>query len=144
MAAVDWSDNRCVICGDKNAHGMQLAFPAGADGVATTVTVSEKWEGFRGIVHGGVVAGILDDAMWHAAYALGGHSVVTARLEVRYHRPWPVGEAVGVSARVERQKGRLTVARAEARTAAGLVASAWAHFLPADGVGPTGDRRTGG
>lgn len=136
LAWVDWSDNRCIICGSKNPHGLQLHFPHQEAGVRLTVTVGEKWQGFEGIVHGGIVAGILDDAMWHATYSRTGRSVVTARLEVRYRRPWPVGSPVVVEAQVERQKGRLAICWATAHKAddGGLVASARGHFLPADSV----------
>lgn len=136
LAWVDWSDNRCIICGNNNPHGLQLQFPHQEAGVRLTVTVGEQWQGFEGIVHGGIVAGILDDAMWHATYTHTGRSVVTARLEVRYRRPWPVGLPVVVEAQVERQKGRLAICWATAHNAddGGLVASARGHFLPADSV----------
>lgn len=63
--------------------------------------VPQRYQSWQGIVHGGVVALMLDEAVGWAAWHRG-HPGVTGRLDVRLRRPLKVGERVRVAARVER------------------------------------------
>ena len=62
----------CFACGRDNPHGLQLEFRVDPDGVASASGVPDiKWEGLRGIVHGGIVTTLLDEAMAKAVAATG-------------------------------------------------------------------------
>ena len=68
----------------------------------------ERFQGAPGIVHGGLVAALLDEACGQVARTAVTPSV-TSRLEVRYLAPVPVEAAVRVSAEiVEAREGRVT------------------------------------
>lgn len=101
-------DDRCFGCGSLNPDGLQLSFPApDASGVVRTgFAVPARYQSWAGVVHGGVVALLLDEAVgwaaWHA-----GRPGVTARLEVRYREPLRVGEEVEVCGRVDRSRRSL-------------------------------------
>ncbi len=91
--------------------------------------VPERFQSWEGMVHGGVVALMLDEAMgwagWHA-----GHPGVTGRLQVRYREPLRVGERVRVAARVERVHRSLIYAAARIDRADGAcVAEATATLM---------------
>ena len=77
-----------------------MRFEPAADGVACTFTVPDRYQSWAGMVHGGIVSLMLDEAVgwaaWHAE--LPG---LTGRLEVRYRQPLKVGEEVLVRGRVE-------------------------------------------
>ena len=73
--------------------------------------VPERYQSWRGMVHGGLVALMLDEAVgwagWHS-----GHPGVTGRLEVRYRIPLELGERVRVVGRVDRVRRTLVYASA--------------------------------
>ena len=87
------NSRQCFVCGLENSYGLQLAFYETAAGeVAAEYTVPERYQGFPGVVHGGVVAAMLDEAAGRAAMTgEEGRFMVTARLEVSYRQPVPVG-----------------------------------------------------
>ena len=130
----------CIICGGMNPVGLHCRFlPAADDGVEAELTLDERWQGYATLAHGGIVAGLMDDAMWHAIYQRTARWMVTAEIRVRYHRPVMLGEMVRVRATIERLHGRLvdataTIADAEYGGGDGggsLLAEAHGRFLPA-------------
>src|SRR5205823_3895680 len=104
------------------------------DGVSVCeFEVAPRYQSWAGMVHGGVVALMLDEAVgwaaWHA-----GHPGVTGRLDVRLRLPLKVGERVKVSGRVENVRRSLVYASAVVeRLADGArVADATATLMAAD------------
>ena len=73
--------------------------------------VPARYQSWQGMIHGGVVALMLDEAVgwagWHA-----GRPGLTGRLEVRFRRPLRLGERVRVVGRVERVRRTLVYASA--------------------------------
>jgi acyl-coenzyme A thioesterase PaaI-like protein len=104
---MEFQDNhRCFVCGRYNPHGLHLAFePEGVSGARTTYIIPERFQGFAGIAHGGILATILDECMVNTVW-LRGSTAVTARLEVRLRRPVGVGERVTFRAQVVRESSR--------------------------------------
>jgi len=70
--------------------------------VRTTYVIPERFQGFAGIAHGGILATILDECMVNAVW-LRGSTAVTARLEVRLRHPVGVGARVTFRAEVVRE-----------------------------------------
>jgi uncharacterized protein (TIGR00369 family) len=105
-------DRRCFGCGELNPDGLQLRFTPDAEGIVRArFAVPPRYQSWAGVVHGGVVALLLDEAAGWAAWH-GGQPGVTGRLEVRYRLPLKVGEQVEVSARVDRSRRSLAYASA--------------------------------
>lgn len=108
--------NRCFACGPGNPVGLQLQFEH-VDGAVRARFIPNQWhEGWAGVVHGGVVGTLIDEAMAYALF-LTGQRVVTARLELRYRAPAQEGDDLCVEARVIRDARRL--ADVEARVLRG-------------------------
>jgi acyl-coenzyme A thioesterase PaaI-like protein len=108
-------DQRCFVCGKHNPDGLHLDFaPDGTAGVRTSYTIADRFQGFAGIAHGGILATILDECMVNTVW-LRGVPAVTARFEVRLRRPVPIGQRVTFRAHVARElaKGFEVEARAE-------------------------------
>jgi acyl-coenzyme A thioesterase PaaI-like protein len=108
-------DQRCFVCGKHNPHGLHLDFEVeGASGVRTTCLIPDRFQGFAGIVHGGILATILDECMVNTVW-LRGMTAVTARFEVRLRRPVRLGERLTFRAQVVREsaKGFEVKSRAE-------------------------------
>ena len=104
-------DGRCFGCGPDNPHGLQMRF-AQTDGASVCeFEVPPRFQSWAGMIHGGVVALMLDEAVgwaaWHA-----GHPGVTGRMEVKFRQPLKVGDRVRVTGRVESIRRTLVYASA--------------------------------
>jgi acyl-coenzyme A thioesterase PaaI-like protein len=100
------NNHRCFVCGKHNLDGLHLDFELeGVSGVRTTCVIPERFQGFAGIAHGGILATILDECMVNTLW-LRGITAVTARLEIRLRRPVCVGERVTFCAEVLRESAR--------------------------------------
>ena len=111
------SDHGCFGCGEQNPCGLRLAFATTEEGVRASFTPRPQDQGFLGVVHGGIVSTLLDEAMAWAAF---GRSLwaVTGKLDVRFRRPVEVGVEVVVSGSVLAVRGRLVDTVGEVRRTA--------------------------
>lgn len=101
LAVIDSSQEsfpRCFACGQDNPVGLKLKFSKEGDEASSEFTVSDLYEGWYGFVHGGIISTILDEAMAYTYFPK--IKGVTARAEVRYRQPAPVGVQMVVTARL--------------------------------------------
>jgi uncharacterized protein (TIGR00369 family) len=98
--------NRCFGCGAANPGGLQLEFLLAEDGsVVSLSTVPDRFEGPEGLLHGGIIATLLDEAMSKAVRAQG-LTAMTRQMEVDYLHPVPSGAPVRIEGRMVRSEGR--------------------------------------
>ena len=121
----------CFVCGQENPHGLRIGFERQADGEMTATWAPERvWEGFRGIVHGGVVSTVLDEAMSKAVAATGTEAL-TVELRVRFRRHVTSGEPFLVRGWIVSRNRRMIKTEAVMAASDGTEhAHAWATFLP--------------
>jgi len=115
-------DEMCFACGKRNRDGLHLEFEATDDGVATSIVFPKKFQGYRDVVHGGLVSTILDEAMVTLLNEMG-LLAVTAELTVRFVSPVPVGRRVDVAAHLSGHRGRIYALTATATLDDGTVAA---------------------
>ena len=129
----DRSDyQQCFVCGAQNATGLQLEFRREGALVVADFLPKEAFQGFPGVVHGGVLASLLDEALSRTAL-LYGEWVMTGRLEIRYRQPAVVGQVLRVTAEIEQRRARMVMARGAIALAADpavVIAEAKGTFLP--------------
>jgi uncharacterized protein (TIGR00369 family) len=114
------SSDYCFACGQDNEHGMRLRIVPTEDGCRAVFTPPRRFEGFHGMVHGGIVATLLDEVIaW--ACRLRGYNGLTAELTVRYKKPVPVNEPVELIGRVLNEHGKLVHAESLMRNEKGEV-----------------------
>lgn len=127
-------DQICFACGDRNPHGLHMRFerdPEGPEGaVLCRYTPREADQGFPGVLHGGILSTLLDEAMawamWSKSRALG----VTAKMETRYRHPVGAEGELTVHAVVTSERGRrLEVEAAIAGSEGEILVEASALFL---------------
>jgi uncharacterized protein (TIGR00369 family) len=119
------NSKHCFVCGVENEQGLGLKFFEVGDGrVAAEPCIPDSYQGYPGIVHGGIVASMLDEIAGRAAM-IGDHNHfrLTAKLSIRYRRPVPVGESVRLEGWVVEDRGRLATAHSEIRLIDGTVAA---------------------
>jgi acyl-coenzyme A thioesterase PaaI-like protein len=123
--------SECFVCGDANPSGVHARFSLGATPheMRAHFDTDPHHQGYPGRTHGGILASVLDETLGRAV-TLHGNWAFTARLEVRYRQPVPIGTTVEVVARQVRDRGRFVEAEGEARLPDGqVVAEAKGLFL---------------
>ena len=100
----------CFICGLDNPVGLQLKIYELEPGVIeTTYTAPEHFQGYPGVLHGGIVATILDEISGRAH--MGDPSqprfMFTAKLEVKYRKNVPIGKPLRIVGKAGKTKGRM-------------------------------------
>ena len=119
----------CVVCGTQNPKGLHIEFVHDSDGVRANWTPSEGWESFPGIIHGGVITAVLDEAMSKAIIARDWQAL-TAELRVRFHGRVSPGDTLQVRGWTKDRRKRRIRAEAVLTTEKGQeLAHAWATFL---------------
>ena len=120
----------CYACGPDNPHGLRLHFTRTEQGEMIAEWTPDAYtEGFRGIVHGGIVSTVLDESMAKAVVAIG-QEALTAELRVRFRRHVAAGMPVQVRGWVAGRKRRVIETEATLTGAQGTeFAHAWASFL---------------
>ena len=119
----------CYACGTPESGGLGLCFVSQNDGSVTADWACPvNYQSYEGILHGGVIATLLDGAMVHALFA-DGVVAHTAELCVRYRHPIHVGCLVRVTARRGERTGALHLLTAEVVQNEVVCATAQAKFM---------------
>ena len=106
------SDQYCFACGANNPSGLHLQFTYGEGTAEARFTAARVFQGYPGIMHGGLVATLLDEAMAHAAIKAHG-TAVTGDLHVRMRgQGVPIGRPLRLRGRVTGRRGRLVLTAA--------------------------------
>jgi len=120
---------RCVACGSTNGHVPQLRFIAARDGrVEAWFRGGATFQSYDGILHGGVIATLLDAAMTNCLFSQG-RCGVTGELTVRFRHPVASGEQSRLRAWIERSTPPLFVLRAELWQSQDLRATGVGKFM---------------
>ena len=122
----------CFVCGEDNTHGLRQRFETDGRVVRSHFTPRAEHAGFTGVVHGGILATLLDEIMVWACAVNARRFGYCAEMTVRFHRPAAPGKELLVEAElVADRRGRVFEAKGELRSAAGeVVASATGKYMP--------------
>lgn len=121
----------CFGCGDASADGLRMQITMGEGlTISSAYAVTAAHQGAPGLAHGGVLGVAIDEMLGSCGYLLG-TATVTARMEIDYVRPVPVGVVLHLESAILAQHGRKVYVSAEGRlggpdgapalTAAGLL-----------------------
>lgn len=106
------NSRHCFVCGLANPFSLHLRFYDNAPGeVIADTNIGDQYQGYPGVVHGGIVSAMLDEAAGRA-HMVGTEPrfMYTARLEVRYRQNVPVGQPLRLVGRVGKAKARTATA----------------------------------
>jgi FO synthase subunit 1 len=106
-------NEHCFVCGTRNENGLNIPMKESVKDHTCTFswTPGPAFQGYAGIVHGGILSTLMDEAMAHAVM---NNSIVavTADMRIRFHRPTPVGIPLKFVATRVGQRKNLHFARA--------------------------------
>ena len=100
--------NRCFVCGPGNASGLQVTYRLDGDVCRAEFTPEERHMGYDGVTHGGILFSLLDDVMANWVF-LRGERCFTAKADVRYRQPLPIGTPIRLEGRQTMRRGRLAM-----------------------------------
>ena len=119
----------CMVCGQSNPFGLGVKFDSETDGSVTATFLGHPaLEGFEGLLHGGMVASLLEGAMTNCLFAHGCVGMA-GELNVRYQEPVVIGEELSVRAWIERSAPPLYWLTAELKQGNRIKATATAKFM---------------
>ena len=125
-------DRHCFACGEHNPIGLHLQFKWDGGTLSAAFTPKKDHQGYADVIHGGIIATVLDECMAQAAIRKFGVMAATAEFSMRLRAPLQPGDEVTVSAHAERPSSRLITASAEMRRTrdGALIATATAKLVP--------------
>lgn len=109
-------DHNCFGCGSLNRHGLRMTFHVNdaGGGVVSRWIPEQRFEGYGGMVHGGIICTLLDEVMAWSLYTRETWAV-TAKMETRFRHPVEIGVPVLVRGSIVRERGRLFEVSGEIR-----------------------------
>lgn len=113
--------HHCFVCGRDNPIGLKVRFYQRGDQVVTHFTPGPEHQGYPDRMHGGIASTLLDETVGRAGY-IHGYWTFTAKFEVKYRKPIPLGQEITVVGEVTRDRGRMVEARGHILLADGTVA----------------------
>jgi acyl-coenzyme A thioesterase PaaI-like protein len=102
----EFAPHNCFACGTLNAGGLGLALHVEPGRSWVELALERRFEGWEGVVHGGILCTILDEVM---AWALVGEDNwgVTARMAVDFRRPVIVGMPIRAEGWITQSRRRI-------------------------------------
>ena len=108
-------DGYCFVCGPRNPIGLKLNFTFDGNIMKTEFIPRKEHQGFMNIVHGGIIATLLDEIMVKLAIDMG-MPAVTAHMDIRLKKAMHVGEKITVEAKITKDTKKIIESYAKAAT----------------------------
>jgi uncharacterized protein (TIGR00369 family) len=122
----------CFVCGIGHPHGLGMEFEILGDArVEGRFERGKEYQGYGGLLHGGVICSLLDGAMTNCLFATG-KPAVTAELTVKFKNPVMAGEPVTVQAWIRDDLCPLYIVEAELSQGGSVKARATGKFMRRD------------
>jgi acyl-coenzyme A thioesterase PaaI-like protein len=107
MKELQPSAQHCFVCGVENKFGLHIRFYTTSPGEVTAlVTLADHYQSYPGVVHGGIIATMLDEVASRTVFT-SERIVVTAKMDIRYRKPVPVNSPLRLVGRLLEDKGKV-------------------------------------
>lgn len=104
-------DHYCFACGMKNPEGLRIEWKVEGDRTTAEYAPEKKFQGWKDIAHGGLLATLLDEAMTRLAWIARG-GALTAEMTVRYLKPAPIGKKIYIRGEITGENRKIVEMRA--------------------------------
>ncbi len=99
---------QCFGCSPDHLSGLQLSFYEVGDELISTWEPKSQFEGYHGVLHGGIQATIMDEIASWVVYVKIKAAGVTSSMDVHYHKPvYMAGGAITIRSKVHRMRRNL-------------------------------------
>jgi uncharacterized protein (TIGR00369 family) len=102
----------CFGCGRKNPIGLKLEvyWDDERREAFSEFVLDKVYEGFEGVIHGGIVCTVCDEVLWWCIAAHYKKCTVTAEMRIKFKRPMSSNKKYRAFAKVEEVKGKRIIA----------------------------------
>lgn len=102
------TDRGCFVCGTDNPAGLQAKLVVDRENgaAASRLTLDQRFQGWQDVIHGGILATLLDEVAIYACRSQG-EQFVTAEINVRYRKPVPVNSRIELKGRIVEKRRKL-------------------------------------
>jgi uncharacterized protein (TIGR00369 family) len=109
------NSSHCFVCGLHNDYGLHMKFYEDESGkVVSDITVPKRFQGYPGIVHGGIIAAMLDEVSGRTiTNSEATRWMVTASISIRYRKPVPVEKLLHLEGSLKQDSGAVARVRGE-------------------------------
>ena len=124
---------QCFVCGDKNPIGLNIPFYVKDDRVVAEYTAGHHFEGYKNILHGGILSALLDEVMIRSVLARGIFSL-TSEINVKFKKMVEIGDKLFLEGRMIEDRGRILLAKGKITNQKNeVVAEGEGKFFKAEG-----------
>lgn len=124
------NDAACFVCGPENPVGIKAHFQVDKDNRTSyaSLALADHFQGWQDVVHGGILATLLDEACAYACMSVA-EQCVTAEIKVRYRKPVPVGKTIEIFGQLVDDRRKIWTAQAQIKIDGTLHAEAEAKMF---------------
>jgi len=119
----------CYGCSPNNPIGLKICFEVKENLVIGEFQSNKNHEGPPGLIHGGIIAAILDEALAYAARYLSEYDIRTMKETITFRKAVKVGEQLRVEARILEEKSRAFILSAKVFYQDNIIAEAEGTLL---------------
>jgi acyl-coenzyme A thioesterase PaaI-like protein len=105
------NSRHCFICGVENPVGLHLHIYETEPGIVESQYIApEHFQGYPGVLHGGIVAALIDEISARAQMGsdpLNPRFMFTGKLEVKYRKNVPIGKLLKIVGKAGKSKRNL-------------------------------------
>lgn len=114
MTQFKWSkeENHCFGCGD-NPYGLGLEFEENEGWVVAKTELSNHYQGFKEIAHGGIVALLMDEACGWAIMLQEDSIAPSYDLDLKLIKPVPLKEGILIRGKVKNVRHDIYITEAQ-------------------------------
>ena len=124
--------SNCFVCGDKNQCGLKVDFFDEQGLAKAEYQASSVFEGYKDVLHGGIISALLDEVMIKAVLAKN-ILAVTASIEIKFKQPVKIGEKLSLEGKIIEDRGRIIFAEGKAlKEDKSVAAWGFARYVKAD------------
>ena len=122
-------NHKCFVCGKENPDGLKIDFKVSDNRIRAKFIPRSSLQGYVGVVHGGIISTLLDEAMGKLAFELG-INCLTAEINVRFKNPAYVGRKYVLTGEIVRKTHRIVFAKSKMQSESNLlIAEATAKLM---------------
>ncbi len=127
------ADKGCFVCGVDNPAGLQIQLDVDVENGAASsrVVLDQRFQGWQGVIHGGILATLLDEVAIYACRGQG-EQFVTAEINVRYRKPVPVGSTIELKGQIVENRRKLYKVQSRIEIDGSLYAAAEVRVMRLD------------
>ncbi len=115
-ALADNGNYHCFGCSPDNPRGLKMQFWQDGDEVISRFDPEWYYEGWEGIMHGGIIATMMDELGAWLIFTVSNTTGVTTNLSVKYKKPVPTTEGpLEIRGRISHQKRNIIQLKTEVR-----------------------------